>query len=196
MQRVPHAPGPAPTPPDGGGGNPHGRGTAADLVRSLGVVIVLALALVALVPRPQGGSGRFADYAATAATAAAAASYEVLAPRPLPTDWTVVHAASQSDTATGGAHPGVIWRLDARTPQGRFVSLEQSGDAPAPLARRATGQPGLVGVARVGGWQWARHAGGGQRFLVHEAPGCTTVVAGDASWEELAAFAATLQPVR
>lgn len=182
--------------PGAGGGNPHGRGSAADLVRSLGVVVVLALALVALVPRPEGGSDRFEDYAAAATAAAAAASYDVLVPRPLPAGWSVVRTGSQAEAASGQTNPGLVWRLDAQTAAGRYVSLEQSGGTPGPLARRATDQARPAGVTRAGGWQWTRHAGRQQRFLVHKGPGSTTVVVGDASWADLQAFAATLHPVR
>lgn len=179
-----------------GGGNPHGHGSAGDLVRSLGVILALVLVVVALAPRPEGETSRVVDYAGALATAAAAASYDVLAPESLPAGWVVVSAGSER--LTGGDQGGLVWRLDMRTSDQRFVSLEQSDAGHGPLVRRETQQAAPAGIVRLASGdrelEWTRYVRQEQRSLVHQTTQSWTVVTGDASWPELEGFVATLRP--
>lgn len=173
------------------------------MIRSLGVIILLTLVIVALVPRPEGGSDQFAGYAEQADAAAAAAPYPIFAPQPLPDGWTVLRAGTALVTddevdegdATQPGLPGLVWRVDMRTETGRYATLEQSEGGRGPLAHRARQQPTVAGQMSAGPGQWARHADGHLRSLVHIQSGVWTVLTGDASWDQLETLAAALRPV-
>lgn len=164
-------------------------GSAADMVRSMLVVLVLVGVVLVLTPRPGGQSARVVDYTAALQTARVAASYDVLAPAQLPDGWRVVQASSSQPAADV-----VVWHLGLQTPDGTYVTLEQSPDGSGPVTRQQTAKGQAQGSVQEGGRTWQRLAAGeDRRSLLSRTPKVTTIVTGNASWPQLETFAASLQ---
>ena len=166
-----------------------GRETAADMVRSLLVVLVLVFVVVALnaQPEPDQEVRRF-DYTAVLAQAREQAPYDVLAPVGLPRSWRATSAR------TGRDGDAFTWHLGLVTPQDDYAAVEQSDGDPEGFLDHVVGAADAAGTVQIGGATWRRLEGGEHepRALVLDAAPVTTVVAGGASWRELRALAAAL----
>jgi hypothetical protein len=169
---------------------PRGRQTVGDMVRSLAVVLALVGVVVVfyLAGRPDPVV-REVQYADALALARQTATYDVLAPDPLPTGWraTSARARTEGDAAT--------WHLGLVTARGSYAAVEQSdGDRRDFVDRFADGaRP--AGTVTVDGVTWDRIEGGEpeERALVRTSRGVTTLVAGSARWDELRELAESLR---
>ncbi len=178
------APAPGPATP-----RRRGRETAADMVRSLLVVLVLVFVVVALNARPEPDQKvRRFDYTAVLAQARDQAPYDVLAPVGLPRAWRATSAR------TGRAGDAVTWHVGFVTPADDYAALEQSDGDPEGFLDHVVGAADAAGTVQIGDASWRRLEGGEheRRALVLDAEPVTTVVAGSASWRELRALAAAL----
>ena len=166
-----------------------GRETAADMVRSLLVVLVLVLIVVALnaQPEPEPEVRRF-DYTVALEQARDRAPYDVLAPVGLPNDWRATSARAR----TSGDR--ITWHIGFVTPNDDYAALEQSNGDPENVLAELVGGGSDAGRVRIDGAVWRRVEGGEQadRALVLDAEPVTTVVLGGASWRELRTLAAAL----
>jgi hypothetical protein len=160
------------------------------MVRSLALVLVLVgvASVFYLAGRPDPVV-REVQYTDALALARQTASYDVLAPDPLPDGWraTSARADTEGDVTT--------WHLGLVTAAGSYAAVEQSdGDRRDFVERFAEGaRPN--GTANVDGTTWRRLNGGQpeERALLRTTDGVTTLVAGGARWAELERLAASLR---
>jgi len=162
-----------------------GRETAADMLRSLGVVLLLVIALWFLARPPDGDEQavRVVDPTADIAQLQAAAP-GVPAPHGLPTQW----RATSSTLDPQGLRIGYV------TPAGQYVEYA-SGTGPEFVAD-ITGQGGQAGTVDVGGVTWRQVTDGEDHTtLVRDVAGHQVAVGGvreTASDDELRALAAAV----
>ena len=152
------------------------RGGAADLVRSLVIVLAIVGLIIAISPQPSGDAMRAGDFDAAVQTARLSATYDVVVPGPLPEGWRTVSAQAEPHGAT------VVWRVGLRGPDGGFVAIEQSPDGQGPLAREiaATAQPGEQ--TTLDGVTWQRFTTGETRALLRKLPDSHVLVRADLPW--------------
>ncbi|MEJ7726662.1 MAG: DUF4245 domain-containing protein [Actinomycetes bacterium] len=173
-----------------------GGGSPLDMVRSLGIVLLLIGAIALITLRPPGGDGiRVVEYGTELASARVAAPYPVLAPSGLDG----YRATSVRFAATAD---GTVWHLGYVTPLGEYVGLDQTDGAAGgfvdDLTEGAEALGGSNGSVDLGGRAWDRYDGGGDqdgervRGLVSQGDGATALVSGTAEWPELEAMAAAL----
>jgi hypothetical protein len=155
------------------------RGGAADLVRSLVIVLAIVGLVIAISPQPSGEAMRAADFDAAVQTARLSASYDVVVPGPLPDGWRTVAAQSER------AGDGMVWRLGLRGPDDGFVTIEQSPDGQGPLAAEVatSAQPGEQ--VTLDGVSWQRFTDGPTRALLRVGPDSHVLVQADLPWAAL-----------
>lgn len=162
-----------------------------DLLRTVVLVGLAAAIALVLLPRPQGQTARVPDLAAEVSTVRLSSPYPVLAPAPLPKGWAAVRA--DSNTRAGDA---AVWRLSVATPDNHVITLEQSRNGAGTLAQQELGKASVLGAVTVDGVQWRRlqrlGEGAPRRTLTRPEGESTAVVTGDASWQQLQEFVATL----
>ncbi len=166
------------------------RGSLGDLLRSLAVVLAGVGLLVAVSPRPQGEQVRVVDVAAPLALAREAASYDVLAPAGLGEGWRPTNAAVRA--VADGRHR---WQVGFVTPADAYAEVVQSDEEREDFvaAESRNGAPAGSGVIAGRRWQRLVSASADRRTLWRPAGRATVVVAGTASWAELAELAASLR---
>ncbi len=167
-----------------------GRQTVSDMVRSLLLVMVIVFVVIALNARDDSGEAlRPVDYRGALAQARETAPYAVLAPIGLPDSW--VPTSARVDRA--GA--SVTWHLGLVTPAGDYAGVEQSDGDPESFVSDFAAGGRRAGTVTISGLRWRRVEDGRpeKRALVLDGDAVTTVVAGGASWAELAALARSLQ---
>jgi hypothetical protein len=161
------------------------------MVRSLAVVLAIVGVIVGinLAGRPTPDT-QAVNYRDAVVAARQTASYDVLAPVSLPPGWRATSARTDTE---GGV---VEWHLGLVTASEEYAAVEQSDRRPARVfvdrfaeGARPAGEEDVSGVA------WRRVEGGDPepRALVRTDDGVTVVVAGSASWAELADLAASLR---
>ena len=167
-----------------------GRGSVADMIRSMVLVLVFVGVLVAFnaVQQPEPVLRRV-DYPAALDAAQERADYRLAGPRPLPAGWTVTSA--RLDPATGA----LTWHLGMVTRAESYAAVEQSDGARGSLVAAMAKGARRAGTVLVGGRTWLRLDGGDPhpRALLREDGRVVTMLVGDASWRDLRALAATLR---
>jgi hypothetical protein len=169
---------------------PRRRQTVGDMVRSMALVLVLVgVAVVFYLAGRPDPVVREVQYADALALARQTASYDVLAPDPLPDGWraTSARARTEGDVTT--------WHLGLVTASGSYAAVEQSDGERRDVVDRFTEGARPSGTADVEGTTWRRLEGGEpeERALLRTMDGVTTLVAGGARWEELEELAASLK---
>jgi hypothetical protein len=178
-------------PPEAGPARPRrGRQTAADMVRSMAVVLALVIVVLALTLRhnPPGKPHRI-DYRGVLAQARSVAPFDVVSPVGLSRSWTVTSARTSGEDATFAWHLGLV------TPDGDYAAVEQSDGDPQSFVTEFVGDGSKDGTATIHGQRWRRIDSGNpeKRALVLDSDAVTTVVTGGASWTELRQLAASLR---
>lgn len=170
------------------------QGSVANMLRSLLAIGAIMALFMIVAPRLQPDHSGV-DVQETAQQVAQTTGLEVSAPRELGEDWVETRAEYRMSAA------GLMtWHAGFETPSGAFVALNETQDATDDwLATQVNQAPG-VGETEIAGERWQQYAREGsriQRSLVRVgADGQpTTVVTGNASWEQLAEFVAALEPV-
>ena len=173
------------------------RGTVADMLRTLAVILGCVAVLVLIVPRPNEVRQPDVDAAGAARTARASLGFEPAVPAGLPAGW----AARRSEVQVGTDRVR-MWSLQYWTGRG-YASVRQArGATPGWEARQVTDgrEDGTVTVA---GREWVvrSRTDRGITSWVLRAGGLTTVVTGTASAAELETLAShlpagTLEPPR
>jgi len=171
-----------------------GRKTAVDMVRSLGLVLVIVLLLVAITWRARPDPVRVVDYRAATESARLQIDWPVLSPTALTQDW-----RSTSARVERAADGSIEWYVGMVTPTDRFASVAQSDVERTPAIRKYIADRTFAGVesgeATIAGVTWRRFVTDDEqtRSLVRTDRGVTVVVSGTAEWDELATFAASLR---
>lgn len=172
------------------------RGTVADMVRSLGILVV-CVAVVWFVSGMWHASTTahpgIADWRSEVTAVAPSAGFALQAPAALPAGWSV-SALQLTGTGTAGG-----WTMTVTTAAEHYLDLDQVEGG---LGAQATAVPDGVpaGVATIGAVSWQRYrlppdARGAPRAGLGRAVGAMAVfISGTGTAAELAAFAASLQP--
>lgn len=165
-----------------------GKQSVRNLVLSLGVVILAAGFIYLFIPHDDSGDPvKRVDYRVELQTARRAAPYPVAAPQGLPASWKPTSVRYSGDDFHA-------WHLGFADPEGQYVAIEQSTQAPTPfIADASQGARKTSATQRIGGHSWQRYEGSHYDALVHRSDGATTVVTGTASFGELTKMAEALQ---
>jgi len=177
----PAAPAPRPAPQRRRGG-----GTAADMVRSVLVVLAIVLVVALLAGRQGGRIERPVDVAGATARAAAA-GLPVSEPQ-LPSGWEATGARFAPDTTEGLP----TWHLGYLTPREGSAVVDVTRGATPSWVQSVTGEGEDQGAREVGGQTWQLIDDGDEPArlsLVREQDDVTTVVSGRARLAELEALA-------
>ncbi|WP_344950710.1 DUF4245 domain-containing protein [Sphaerisporangium flaviroseum] len=155
------------------------------------VLFCLALVGIFLLITPQSREEHIprVDYSMTLADLRRTASYEVVAPEPVPANW-----VPNSSNVDRNAY--VTWRLGFATAKRSHAMLAQSDEPGAQFANRLANTDKVSGSRQINGetWQERFRPDKKQRSLVRLQPGATVVVTGLADWDELAQLAGSLKP--
>lgn len=164
--------------------------TVRDMVLSLGLIMIAAAVVYLFIPHDDHAPDiKRVDYRVELLTARRAASYPVAAPEGLPQSWKATSV--RFDGADFDA-----WHLGFHAPDGEYVAIEQSTDKRSRFIDEASqGAEATEVTQQIGGRTWIRYTGGRYDALVlKDTPGgSTTVVAGTASFDQLAKMAGALK---
>jgi hypothetical protein len=172
-----------------------GAETAADMVRSLVVVLlpVVFIAGVVLLQSPSEPTVRDVDLTPAVQAAREAAPFEVLAPQPLPDGWRVTQVGYTPGETDGSG----TWRLNVLTEDGTYVGLVQStGELDRLVATELTGfEPD--GQSEVDGRTWGRYSelglGRADRALATDLGDSVVVVLSSGDYSTVESFVARLR---
>jgi hypothetical protein len=174
----------------------YAAGTVANMGRSLLVVAALVALLIAIVPRVNTISQPPVNVAAAAVEVAKETGWPISAPVGLPEGWkatSVRHVRSTDGLMT--------WHAGYTSPSGNYVAIEQTKDATRGWVEAQTNRARQTGEVEAAGTTWLRYERTPkvQRSLLTAEPsadGLTTLITGTGTFEELTAFAETLEPVQ
>lgn len=171
------------------------KGSVANMLRSLLAIGAIMALFMIVAPRLQPDHSGV-DVQETAVQVAQSTGLAVSAPQDLGEDWVETRAEYRRSTDNL-----MTWHAGFETPSGEFIALNETQDATAAWVATQVNQAPVVGETEVEGEQWQQYAREGsrvQRSLVRlgDAGQLTSVVTGNASWEQLAEFVAALEPVR
>lgn len=178
------------------GASHYAKGTAANMVRSMVVIVVIAFALYLISGRTNGTATDTVDVVGTAQHHAQQSGHPYAYPKDLPEEWT---PSSVRYASSGGA---MTWQAGYTTPDDEFVSVKQAADPEDEwLGVQTHGGAKAGKLTTDDGREWVKRAadGGVQRSLVlqpQESGGLTTVVTGSGSWSQLEEFAEHLVPAQ
>jgi hypothetical protein len=170
-----------------------GPHTVADMIRSLGLVLLLVVAVVLITFRPQGQAVTVVDYRATLTAARSGAPFPLVAPVGLPQTWKATSAYYDPPVSNLGV---TAWHVGFITAAGQYAGFEQTDGVGAGVLRDVLGDPvDLSRTSTVAGQPWAQwtSAAGDRHALVRTVGGVTTVVDGSADWAELEQLAGSLR---
>ena len=175
-----------------------GRETVGDMVRSMGLVLVVVAVMILLTFRLSPRDPvQTVELGPAVAAARQTAPYGVLVPKGLGEDWLPVSASTRVDTGA------TTWRTGWITPAEDFAAVGQSDRAAAAFVDTfASGAP-AAGEVIIDGMRWARLGDPDtkERSLIRSGDAgdasdkaVTVVVTGTAAFAELEALAASLAP--
>ncbi|MEI2733208.1 MAG: DUF4245 domain-containing protein [Dermatophilaceae bacterium] len=173
----------------------YAMGSAANMARSLLVILGLVAVLLMIVPRSDGVSQPAVDAASVVSVAVKDSGVAFEFPAGLPAGW---KATSARYAAATDSVP--TWQAGWTTPSGQFVGLRQAmGVTPRWLdvaTNAASNAAGAVSTQDLGGRTWQRlRDDRGQVHLVATAPsGLTTVVSASSEQAEFAVLVEALRP--
>jgi hypothetical protein len=154
----------------------------------LACLIVVAFLMI-VTWRPKSEKVRAVEYTAQLQDARTVASW-IRGPEPMPGGWSATsvefHAPEQSP---------VSWHLGIVTDQKKYVGLEQSNVTTGGFQSDKLGRTADDGTSTVAGVVWQRKTlqdRDGEQALVLIGSGVTTIVTGNAGYQALETFAATL----
>lgn len=174
----------------------YAKGTVANMLRSMAVIVALTFAVFLLVGRTSSVTPANVDVPAAAEQHARQAQQPFAYPEGLPEGWTatnVRYVRSKGDL--------LMWNAGYTTPDGQYVSVQQAVDAPKDWIDTQTNHGSRDGtVTSDDGREWSKRDREGkvQRSLVHDPTGkgeLTTLVTGTGSWEQLELVANSLTEV-
>lgn len=171
-------------------------GSVPNMLRSLLVIGLLMAGLVFLVPRVNSLSGPAVDVHATGLDVVERTGWPIVEARGLPTGWTAT--AARFVKATDGK---MTWLAGYQTPDGDYVSVEQTESATSAWISAQVNRARRVGEVERAGMTWTKYERGAkvQNSLVHvpTAPGeLATLITGTAPFDDMLFFIDHLQPVR
>ena len=160
---------------------------------AISVVFSIVVLAVLLVPRRSYESVKVVDTSDVVESALRVAPYPVLRPGALPDSWRATSARitvpnnKRTDPTT--LHIGYV------TPTTHFAALEESNEQPVPFIRLLSQRGEYDGTVKIGDFLWVRLYSKERdvRSLVHATGLSTTVVTGNAPYDELLVLARSLR---
>lgn len=176
------------------GASHYAKGTVANMIRSMVVILAIVFALYFIGGRTNGTVEDSVDVPGTAQVRGEQAGQPFAYPTGLPEGWVATSVRYER------TEPGVmVWNAGYTTPDEKFVSVLQAVDPKGEWveARTKTGEP--AGTATIDGTEWTKleRPGNSQRSLVLDPDATdelTTIVTGSGSWGQLEEFAERLVP--
>lgn len=166
------------------------------MARSLLVIGALMALLIAIVPRVSSVSEPPVDVHAQALDVKRETGWPIEEPVALPPGWkaTSVRYVRSTDGL-------MTWHAGYTSPAARYVAIEQTQNATDEWVLAQTNHAATDGSLRSGGRTWVKYNRDQkvQRSLLSRPKGVgqlTTLITGTGTYEELAEFAAKLQPVK
>lgn len=178
---------------------PRGSETIGDMVRSLAVLIIPVLLFLAWYTVTPDDPIEAVDWRPALAQARAEAPYPVLAPEGLPEGegfWIPTRARwSTADEIVPDDVGGNHWMVGFLDPSQIYIALHQTDALHQPTVSKLSRQGVTDGERDIDGetWQQLVSEDDRTRTLVREDDGITTIVLGDTGYDQLAAFAGTLE---
>lgn len=172
----------------------YARGSAANMVRSLALIVVFMAVIFFAVARTNTLSGPAVDIPALASPVARETGWPIEVPVGLPDGWrpSAVRFVPSTDNLR-------TWHVGYTSPEGHYVAVEQTADATKKWITQQTNRAPVKDSQVVAGRTWQVYVRDikTQNSLVAPGPGrLTTIVTGDGTLEELTVFAEHLQPYR
>lgn len=171
------------------GASHYAKGTSANMIRSMAVIIAITLALFFVAGRPNSRTPQSVDVPGSAQYRADEAGQPFAYPDNLPEGW--VATSVRYVRSKGGV---MVWNAGYATPDGEYVSIQQALDPDAELIRVQTNGAAPDGTLTTkDGRDWVKRDREGkvQRSLVYDPKSpreLTTLVTGTGSWEQLEDF--------
>lgn len=168
-------------------------GSVSNMIRSVVVIVAIMGLFMVMAPRLQPDHSDV-DAVETAQQLHDSTGLAVSVPTGLPDGW----VATRAEYRRGAANV-MTWHALYETPDGDAVSLNQALDATDAWVTQTVNRTERTGEREAAGVTWEEYTREGtmpQRSLVErgEAGELTTVVTGDAPWEQLETFVAALTP--
>ena len=169
-------------------------GTLRSMMISMVLILVAVLAWVAMVPRVNEVSQPSVDVSSVARQVRQETSWAISQPQ-LPAGW---KATNVRFTAAGDGLR--TWHAGYLSPEGNYVSIDQTKDATERWVSAQTSNGQAEGTMSAAGTSWQKLSSRDtvQRSLVSRGFGAadlTTILSGTAPYAQLAQFAGALQPV-
>jgi uncharacterized protein DUF4245 len=155
----------------------------------LACFIVVAFLMI-VTWRPKTEKVNEVEYTAQLADARKAASW-IRGPEPMPSGWKATSVEFRAPQQSP-----ITWHLGIVTDQKKYVGLEQSNVTTRGFQADELGKTTDDGTSTVAGVVWQRKTlqdRDGEHALVLVGPGVTTIVTGNAGYQALETFAATLR---
>jgi hypothetical protein len=173
----------------------YANGSVANMIRSLLVIGVIVVGLIAIVPRVNTVSQPPVDVTDASVEIAKESGWPIERPEGLPDGWrpTSVRYVRSTDGF-------MTWHAGYQSPTGNYVALEQTQGPSALWIAAETNRARITGERQAGGRTWTTYVRDGkvQNSLVAKgatAKDLTTIITGTGTFDELATFAASLRPV-
>lgn len=179
------------------GASHYAKGTSANMMRSMLVIVGIGLALFLVTARPNSVTPESVDVASAAQYRGGQAGQPFAYAEGLPDGWvatSVRYARSKGDV--------MVWNAGYTTPDAQYVSVQQAVDPGQDWVDTQTNQGRVIGrIETEDGTRWVQRYREGkvQRSLVHvpdDRTELTTLVTGTGSWEQLEEFAEHLTPAK
>lgn len=165
--------------------------TVGNMVFALVICLAVVAFLITVTWRPkQEAQPTAVEYSAQLEDARKAAAW-VRGPEPMPSGWT----ATSVEFRTPQQAP-ITWHLGTVTNEKKYVGLEQSNVTGGKFVAEKLGRTSDDGTATVAGVTWQRKVlldRKGENALILVGSGVTTIVAGNAGYPALEAFASALR---
>jgi hypothetical protein len=169
--------------------------SAANMIRSLALVVLICLALVGWMAFKQSGvdTVREVDPTSTVQLAAARAGYPVVAPAGLPDAYRPTSARTDAGSTEDGGP--VTLEIGYLTPSDEFAGFVVSDDARAAAVAGVLDGAQQQGTVDLGGQTWTRSTTErGETALSRETDGVTVLVTGSAPDQQLETVATAVRP--
>lgn len=164
--------------------------TLTNMVWALLACFIVVAFLAVVTWRPKSEKIRAVEYTAQLADARAVAPW-VRGPEPMPAGWTATSVEFRAPEQSP-----MTWHLGIVTDQKKYVGLEQSNVTGKAFQAEELGKTSDDGTSTVAGVVWQRKAlldREDEHALVLIGSGVTTIVTGNAGYQALETFAATLR---
>ena len=171
-------------------------GSAKNLVYSLLAVLGMVLVLILMVPRVESVGGPPVDIDATAAQVKSESGWAIVVPEGLPDGW--VPTSVRYVRTTGDF---MTWHVGYKTPRNTYVAVEQTLDPTDEWVAAQTNRAPREGEVVVAGRTWTKFVRDTKvqnSLLDRPAAGSgdlTTLVTGDADFDDMGFYIEHLQPV-